>query len=156
MKRFAFVLILAGGAVALAASHFAADGSHVAPQPLATNHSHTTSPAGDSSAKIATPVSSAGFVVHFDQSGKIVEEATSPVDFNAGLQHSVNTSSEGLVEEAAPVGGGVMVNLQGRFQSAMTATVDANGNVVVPCLSNEHEVDAFTSTTAVSAPATKE
>ena len=157
MKRIAFVIILAGAAVALAASQFAADSSHVTPQPLAKAHDNASLSAGETNAKMSTPVSSAGYVVHFDESGQIIEEPQGAVDdFNAALQQSINTSSEGLVEQATPVGGGVMVDLEGRFESAATATVDANGNLVAPCLTNEHEVEAFISTTAASKPAGKE
>jgi len=41
-------------------------------------------------------------------------------------------SAVGLREEPAP-GGGVMVDLQGRFQSAMVATVGADGSVRIEC-----------------------
>ena len=49
---------------------------------------------------------------------------------------ALSTSSDGLVEVASPVpGGGVMINLQGRFQSASVASVD--GDVVtVDCHGN--------------------
>ena len=44
-----------------------------------------------------------------------------------------STSHQGLVEQAAP-GGGVMVDLQGRFRSAATATTGPDGKPVVDCL----------------------
>ena len=50
------------------------------------------------------------------------------------MQNAVSTSHEGLFEEPAP-GGGIMVNLQGRFQSLSVATTDADGNVTVHHLS---------------------
>jgi hypothetical protein len=52
------------------------------------------------------------------------------------LGDAVSQSSEGLVQEKiqAP-GGGYMVNLQGRFQNAMTMNVDGNGNTIsAPCV----------------------
>lgn len=43
-----------------------------------------------------------------------------------------STSHEGLVEVAAP-GGGMMVDLRGRFQHAMTASLTPTGNVTAQC-----------------------
>jgi len=46
-----------------------------------------------------------------------------------------STSSEGLVVEKSRVaGGGIMVNLQGRFQNAMTMSVDSNGHTTSACV----------------------
>lgn len=50
------------------------------------------------------------------------------------MQNAVSTSHEGLFEEPAP-GGGIMVDLQGRFRSLSIATTDADGNLTVRCLS---------------------
>ena len=44
-----------------------------------------------------------------------------------------STSHSGLVEQPAP-GGGVMVDLQGRFRSAATATVGPDGRAHVDCI----------------------
>ena len=44
-----------------------------------------------------------------------------------------STSHQGLVEQAAP-GGGVMVDLNGRFRSAATATVGTHGETGVDCV----------------------
>jgi len=44
-----------------------------------------------------------------------------------------STSHQGLVEKSAP-GGGVMIDLQGRFRSAATATVGADGEAHVECV----------------------
>lgn len=44
-----------------------------------------------------------------------------------------STSHEGLREVPAPVGGGKMVNLQGRFQQAYGAYVDSEGDLVIGC-----------------------
>jgi hypothetical protein len=44
-----------------------------------------------------------------------------------------STSSEGLQQVPAPVGGGVMVDLQGRFQQTVKATIDDSGKVTVGC-----------------------
>ena len=44
------------------------------------------------------------------------------------MQNATSTSSEGLVEEISPVpGGGVMIDLKGRFQSPLIITQDPAG-----------------------------
>jgi hypothetical protein len=48
------------------------------------------------------------------------------------LADQLSTSSEGLVARPAP-GGGVMVDLQGRFQHTATVTTDADGQRVISC-----------------------
>ena len=49
------------------------------------------------------------------------------------LPPAFSTSHQGLVEQAAP-GGGVMIDLQGRFRSAATGTVGTDGKAVVDCV----------------------
>ena len=46
--------------------------------------------------------------------------------------HAFSRAAAGLAEEAAP-GGGVMVNLQGRFQSPMIGTIAPDGSARVEC-----------------------
>ena len=48
------------------------------------------------------------------------------------VRRATSMSHEGLVETASP-GGGVMVNLQGRFRSVMVATVGPEGVVTADC-----------------------
>jgi hypothetical protein len=150
MKRIALV-ILACGTVALAAWQLAPGDSA-----RATTRSKTDAPVANSHPTASN--SNAGYVVHFDDKGKIVE-AVSPqdqADFNAQLNAAINTSSEGLVEQVNPVaGGGIKLDLQGRFQSAQVATKKADGSVYVPCLTNEGDVRAFTSATAANAATKK-
>ena len=82
-----------------------------------------------------SPAFAAGQVLTLDASGKFSQRAPHASDLRAALGEALSTSSEGLVEEKSPVkGGGVMVNLQGRFQNAMTLTVDQDGNVATPCI----------------------
>lgn len=82
------------------------------------------------------PAFAAGQVLVLDSSGKISAGAPRAADLRAVLGDAISTSGEGLVEEKSPVqGGGVMVNLQGRFQNAMTIEKDANGNITAPCVS---------------------
>jgi hypothetical protein len=49
----------------------------------------------------------------------------------------MNTSSTGLQQTASP-GGGVMVDLQGRFQSFSRVRADGNGKVTAECDNAEH------------------
>ncbi len=54
-----------------------------------------------------------------------------------------STSDEGLVETLSPEpGGGVMVDLEGRFQSPLTITRDSDGNITIehaPSVPASHE-----------------
>jgi hypothetical protein len=79
-----------------------------------------------------------GMVVHFDPAtGRIVETPTPEhiKDLAALLAPVVNMSDEGLQAEASQVpGGGMVINLQGRFQNTSVAVVDDNGDLTAPCL----------------------
>ncbi len=79
---------------------------------------------------------SQGQVLMLDANGKISPGSPQMSDLREGLGAALSTSFEGLVEEKSPVaGGGVMVNLQGRFQNALTIEQDADGNVTgAPCI----------------------
>ena len=75
--------------------------------------------------------SRAGSWIHVDpQTGKRVPGPPSAV--LAG-RAEFSTSHQGLVEKPAP-GGGMMIDLQGRFRSAATATVGADGKPHVDCI----------------------
>ena len=80
----------------------------------------------------------AGMVVYFDPAtGRIVENPspTAIKQLAAALAPAVSTSDEGLVEVPGQVpGGGVKVDLQGRFQNTVVATVDENGKLSAPCV----------------------
>jgi hypothetical protein len=90
-----------------------------------------SSTAGDAA---STPAFAAGQILNLDPSGKI-NYAQQASDIQTVLGDAASTSSEGLVMEKSKVpGGGVMVNLQGRFQNAMTMSIDANGTVSAPCV----------------------
>jgi hypothetical protein len=81
----------------------------------------------------AAPAGAGGQWVHVDpatgartarpQPGAAAAAATNP---------ALSTSAQGLVEEPAP-GGGVMVDLKGRFRSAAEATAGADGTTTVKC-----------------------
>ena len=151
MKRNALVIVLAGSALALAAWQLVAAGGSDSAASAPALSSASATPEASVAATGSAPVAGAGYVVHFDESGRVMEEPTaeSIAELNAKLAQAINTSSEGLVEQASPVsGGGMMIDLQGRFQTSAAASVDASGKLIVPCLGNEAEVDAFTSSPA--------
>ena len=88
--------------------------------------------AAASSAPAAAAPGRAGSWIQVDpQTGKRIPGRPLPAAIAADPAFS--TSHSGLVEEAAP-GGGMMINLQGRFRSAATATVGADGKPIVGCL----------------------
>jgi hypothetical protein len=53
-------------------------------------------------------------------------------EFPKDLNDPLSTSGEGLEIKPAP-GGGVMMDLQGRFQNTATVNVDAQGKPVISC-----------------------
>ncbi len=72
----------------------------------------------------------AGQWIHIDPNtgARVAAPATAPAPHPA-----FSTSHQGLVERTAP-GGGVMVDLQGRFRSAASATVGPDGKATVDCV----------------------
>ena len=90
-------------------------------------------------AKISVPARTSGMKAYKDPE---TGEFTAPQSSNALSAHTLelNTSSEDLVETQAPKGG-IMINLQGRFRSFMSATKDTNGKLSVSC-SQAHTVTA--------------
>lgn len=85
----------------------------------------------DAAPDAAAPLS-AGQWVHIDP--KTGARVVPPAAVAVPAPHpAFSTSHEGLVEQPAP-GGGVMVDLQGRFRSAATATVGADGHAAVDCV----------------------
>lgn len=67
------------------------------------------------------------------------QEQSSGPDIQSALSAMVSTSSEGLQEQHLD-NGAVLVDLQGRFQSAMVMTIDAQGQRATKCYSKEpHE-----------------
>ena len=86
---------------------------------------------------LQAPVAAAGQMLYVDPvTGQIVDTPAPSKDLQAALTTALNNSDEGLVIEKSKVpGGGIMVNLQGRFQNTQTATVDANGTLNAPCVS---------------------
>lgn len=75
-----------------------------------------------------------GMTIHIDpRTGAILKEpvpGTVPLKLTPQLKNALSKSHEGLVETPSSVpGGGVKVDLQGRFQSPLVVTIDADGKV---------------------------
>jgi hypothetical protein len=74
--------------------------------------------------------------IHVDpQTGAILKEpapGTVPLPLTPQLQNALSTSHQGLVEAPGAVpGGGVKLDLQGRFQSPLIVTIDSDGKVTM-------------------------
>ena len=67
------------------------------------------------------------------QTGALTREpapGTAPLELSPAEKNAFSTSHEGLVEVPSTVpGGGFKLDLQGRFQSPLTATVGPDGKV---------------------------
>lgn len=94
----------------------------------------------------------AGMVIYIDpQTGALRRDpapGTVPLQVTPQLQDALSTSDAGLVPVPSPVpGGGMMVDLQGRFQSPLIATIDANGTMrmqhlhTLPTSGDPHHTD---------------
>ena len=82
------------------------------------------------------PQGAAGMTVYIDpQTGAILSEPaprSAPLRITPQERNAASTSHLGLTQEPASVpGGGVKLDLQGRFQSPMVVTIDANGTAKV-------------------------
>ncbi len=104
--------------------------------------------AGDSgSPQIASQASGGtGMTVYVDpQTGAFVPEPApglEAVELSPQLRNALSTSHDGLIETASPLpGGGVRLDLQGRFQSPMVVTIDANGKLRMRHLTERPRVD---------------
>jgi hypothetical protein len=107
-------------------------------QPAPSDQTQTRSgaSAGQPPAKTpdAVPGRAPGMMIHIDPTtGAILKEpapGTVPLQLTPQLQNALSTSHQGLVETPGTVpGGGVKVDLQGRFQSPLVVTIDADGKV---------------------------
>ena len=79
----------------------------------------------------------AGMVVSIDPGrGGVQQEPQLSDEMRDALSRMVNTSSEGLTETVTR-DGTVIVDLQGRFQSAMVATIGPDGKLQTTCVSKD-------------------
>ena len=77
-----------------------------------------------------------GMMIYIDpQTGAILQEpapGTVPLQLTPELQNAFSTTHQGLAEvQMSGPGGGVKVDLQGRFQSPLFATVGASGKTKI-------------------------
>lgn len=82
--------------------------------------------------------SSQGLILNIDPAtGAIIDHpaaGATRLAVPAALASQLSTSDEGLIEQPNPSGRkGTYVNLQGRYQNAIVATVDSNGKLSTPC-----------------------
>ena len=96
-----------------------------------------STPAAEASAPVAqrqTPPAAMGMTAVLDDSGqRYVQRGIDPA--NGGLDPAISdTSTEGLRLEQDPDNRGFYMNLQGRFQCAIVATIDDEGNLSTDCV----------------------
>ena len=85
---------------------------------------------------VALPGGASGMVIHIDpQPGALLKEpapGTVPLRLTPQLLNALSTSHQGLVEVPIAVpGGGVKVDLQGRFQNPFLATIESSGKLKI-------------------------
>jgi hypothetical protein len=83
------------------------------------------------------PAGSSGMKVYIDpETGEFLDSPPEkiPTEIRRADEEAISTSSEGLEErEVDKPGGGVMIDLKGRFRHYQTATKDADGNIIIRC-----------------------
>jgi hypothetical protein len=95
----------------------------------------TTTPEKQGEKTAHSPAGAANMRVYTNpNTGEIIQPpAGAPAaETPESLEKAFTTSSQGLVETPSPVpGGGVMIDLQGRFRSPLVATQGADGKVLI-------------------------
>jgi hypothetical protein len=82
------------------------------------------------------PAGQAGMRAYLDpKTGKVGPPPRDHAAPSVAEQKAYNTSGQGLVAVPAP-GGGQMVDLQGRFQNTVSATLKPDGTVKTECHPN--------------------
>lgn len=129
-------LLVAGAGFAVAAQPaFPGEGPSVPSEQPRTGAGASSGP--PPAEKPATgPEGVSGMTIHIDpRTGALLKEpapGTVPLQLTPQLKNALSTSHQGLVETPSSVpGGGVKVDLQGRFQSPVFATIDANGKLKI-------------------------
>ncbi|MBI3796820.1 MAG: hypothetical protein HY268_07620, partial [Deltaproteobacteria bacterium] len=97
---------------------------------------NTTTTVGEKQGKKTaySPEGAAGMRVYVDpNTGEILKPPVgAPAETPESLEKAFSTSSESLVETPSPVpGGGVILDLQGRFRSPLVATQGADGKISI-------------------------
>ena len=134
-------LFTAGACFAVTAPPTFSGDSQLAPSGQ-TQTGPGASSASQPAEKPAAVSSTYGITVYVDlRTGALLPEPntnTIPLQLTPEMQNALSTSDQGLMEvQSDKTGGGVKVDLQGRFQSPLFAITDANGKVQIQHL---HEV----------------
>jgi hypothetical protein len=93
-----------------------------------------TSPVFPGERQPAVTDGAAGMTIYIDpQTGAILKEpapGTVPLQLTPQLRNALSTSHQGLAETPSAVpGGGIKLDLQGRFQNPLFVTIDAAGKL---------------------------
>ncbi len=132
--RLLLSMFVAGIAGAVAAQPtFSGEGPPALSAPPRTESGASGVPQAAEKPAVA-PEGASAMTIHIDpQTGAIRKEpapGTVPLKLTPKLKSAVSRSHEGLVETPSSVAdGGVKVDLQGRFQSPLAVTIDANGKI---------------------------
>jgi hypothetical protein len=136
-RRVLISLLAAGIGCSAAAQQTPPGASPPAPAAKAqADRGARVSPAPAEQKSTGTSGGASGMTVYIDpKTGAFLSEpapGTAPLQLTPQLRNALSTSHEGLVEVPSSVpGGGVKIDLQGRFQSPLTATTDAGGKVTM-------------------------
>lgn len=102
---------------------------------------NTTAAQEQKKKNVTTPGESGALRVYIDpETGEFITppEREVPAERKMAPPATFSTSQEGLEERPSPVpGGGTMVDLKGRFQSPLTATIDGNGKTKIEHQAND-------------------
>lgn len=100
-----------------------------------------TSPENIEKGPISPPAGSSGMKVYRDpETGEFLDSPPErlPAEIKRAEEQAISTSHEGLEQRKVDKpGGGVMMDLKGRFRHYQTATKDADGNITIRCTPNE-------------------
>jgi pyruvate/2-oxoglutarate dehydrogenase complex dihydrolipoamide acyltransferase (E2) component len=149
MKRTTLLLLLLSVA-ALAVASAAQESTRAPAAPADAD----ATPAPQPTAAASTPTA-ANLAVAIDaETGKLRPATAGEIEelLTEDLRKALSTKNEDLVEVESPLpGGGVMLDLKGRFQAVQLVTLDAEGNPHAHCQTGDHasgEVDGEDSATA--------
>ncbi len=83
----------------------------------------------------SNPAGAGGMTIHIDpQTGRLTTKPAGalPIQLSPAEANAFSTSHQGLVETLSPrPGGGTIIDLQGRFQSPLVGTIDAEGKIMI-------------------------
>jgi hypothetical protein len=140
-------LLVAGAGVAVAAQPAFPGENQSAPSGKTQTGSGASAPQQPAETLDAVPGGAHGMMIYIDpKTGALLKEpapGTVPLQLSPQLQNALSTSHQGLVETPSSMpGGGVKVDLQGRFQSPLFVTIDAKGKVKMQHLDEAPESGA--------------